>query len=174
MKIYKKIFLFIAVIILQLSNVQMGYSAFVIKKEITTSATPTSITNTSLSQGHKSDDNTKIIKLAQSKKKDKTVAALFALLLGGWGAHRFYMGQNKLGFIRLGLKLLAIILFTVGYFIAISAGASTGMELFIIAGFLIYLLGYAMLFGSIVWNIVDFVRILTGDLEPDGGFEEKK
>jgi len=33
--------------------------------------------------------------------KDKSIAALLALFLGGFGAHRFYLNQNTLGFIYL-------------------------------------------------------------------------
>jgi TM2 domain-containing membrane protein YozV len=34
-------------------------------------------------------------------RKDEVVGVLFALLLGGFGIHRFYMGQNGLGVIYL-------------------------------------------------------------------------
>lgn len=33
--------------------------------------------------------------------KDKTTAALMAFFLGGFGAHRFYLGQTELGFLYL-------------------------------------------------------------------------
>jgi len=32
-------------------------------------------------------------------KKNKNVAGILALLLGGFGAHRFYLGQYLLGFV---------------------------------------------------------------------------
>jgi TM2 domain-containing membrane protein YozV len=172
MKIYKKIILIVAVIVLQISNVQISQAAFVIKKEITTAQSAPS-PSASVAKIKNTESKTTAIKLVEGKKKDKTIAALFAILLGGWGAHRFYMGQNKLGYIRLGLKILSTLLFVVGYAIVAASLSATSTELIAIVGILMYLLGYAMTLGNAVWNIVDFVRILTGDLEPDGGFAVK-
>jgi TM2 domain-containing membrane protein YozV len=36
-----------------------------------------------------------------SSEKDRTAAGVFALLLGGIGAHKFYLGQNKMGILYL-------------------------------------------------------------------------
>lgn len=38
---------------------------------------------------------------SSSSDVDRTAAALFALLLGGIGAHKFYMGRTKLGILYL-------------------------------------------------------------------------
>jgi TM2 domain-containing membrane protein YozV len=38
---------------------------------------------------------------AARSRKDKTTAGVFALLLGGIGAHRFYLGQTGIGFLYL-------------------------------------------------------------------------
>jgi hypothetical protein len=173
MKIYKKIILLIAIIIFQISNVQISNAAFVIKKENTQASAQTTTSIIAVSNTTSENTITKYT-LAQGKKKDKTVAALFAIFLGGWGAHRFYMGQDKMGYLRLALKIVSILFYIVGYAIVTAAVASSSTELIALFGALMYLLGYAMVLGGIVWNIVDFVRILTGDLEPDGGFEEKK
>lgn len=46
-----------------------------------------------------------------SKRKEVTAGVLFALFLGPYGAHRFYLGQKQLGFAYLGYTLLSFICF---------------------------------------------------------------
>jgi TM2 domain len=172
MKIYKKIILIIALIVLQISNVQISQAAFVIKKEIGTAQSAPS-RSASVAKIKNTVSKSTAIKLVEGKKKDKTVAAVLALVLGSFGVHRFYMGQNKLGFYRLAIGALGLLLYLGGYIIAMGAVAGTGLELVVIVGFLAAVLGWLILFGSFIWNVVDFVRILTGEIEPDGGFETK-
>ena len=45
--------------------------------------------------------------------KDRIVAGLLAILLGGFGIHKFYLGYNSVGFIMLGVSILGSI-FTLG------------------------------------------------------------
>ena len=45
---------------------------------------------------------------APAARKSKTTAALLALLLGGIGAHKFYLGYTSTGLIHLGLSLTVI------------------------------------------------------------------
>jgi len=61
-------------------------------------------------------------------------------LLGMFGLHRFYLGYNKIGLIQLVFGAL--------YF-------STNLWW---TGFIV------------IWVIIDLVRILTKDLEPNGGY----
>jgi|Laugresbdmm110sn_1035088.scaffolds.fasta_scaffold27882_2 TM2 domain-containing membrane protein YozV/uncharacterized protein (UPF0333 family) len=67
-------------------------------------------------------------------------AMLICLLLGMFGLHRFYLGYNKIGLIQLVFGAL--------YF-------STNLWW---TGFIV------------IWVIIDLVRILTKDLEPNGGY----
>jgi TM2 domain-containing membrane protein YozV/uncharacterized protein (UPF0333 family) len=67
-------------------------------------------------------------------------AMLICLLLGMFGLHRFYLGYNKIGLIQLVFGAL--------YF-------STNLWW---TGFIV------------IWVIIDSVRILTKDLEPNGGY----
>ncbi len=45
--------------------------------------------------------DTEQFKLNKNKMKDKTTAGVLALLLGGFGIHRFYTGQTLIGVLEL-------------------------------------------------------------------------
>ena len=96
--------------------------------------------------------------------KSKTVAALLAFFLGGFGVYSFYMGQKKKGFIQLGLSLLGIGLIIAGASSYVSGVGQTVPVTFII--------GYLLLLGVAIWAFVDFIRILTGGLAPEEGFND--
>jgi len=86
-----------------------------------------------------------IIKAKQKKYDPRNgrswgAAMLICLLLGMFGLHRFYLGYNKIGLIQLVFGAL--------YF-------STNLWW---TGFIV------------IWVIIDLVRILTKDLEPNGGY----
>ncbi len=40
------------------------------------------------------------------KQKNKWIAAVFAVLLGQWGAHKFYLGHWKLGVLYVAVTLI--------------------------------------------------------------------
>lgn len=100
--------------------------------------------------------------------KSKIVAALLAFFLGGFGIHRFYMGQKKQGFMQLGGTIVGIALVVAGAaktVTAIGTGASTSVSTLVI-------IGAVILLGVSIWAFVDFIRILTGGLAPEEGFEK--
>jgi TM2 domain-containing membrane protein YozV len=96
-------------------------------------------------------------------RKSKVAAALLAFFLGGFGVHSFYMGQTKKGLIQLGLTLVGL-----GLMIAGIANYASGLgdPLPTLA-----IIGYAMMLGVGIWAFIDFIRILTGGLEPEEGFD---
>ena len=96
--------------------------------------------------------------------KSKVVAALLAIFLGSFGIHSFYMGQKKKGFIQLGLSLLGIGLIIAGASSYVSGVGQTVPVTFII--------GYLLILGVGIWAFVDFIRILTGGLVPEEGFND--
>ena len=96
--------------------------------------------------------------------KSKITAALLAFFLGGFGVHSFYMGNNKKGFIQLGITILGLALVIAGI-----ASFATGATVTISGTILI---GYLLLFGVGIWAFVDFIRILTGGLTPEEGFND--
>ena len=94
--------------------------------------------------------------------KSKIVAALLAFFLGDFGVHSFYMGQTKKGAIQAGLTGLGLLLIIVG----IASTASVG-GLGATAG-----VGVLLIVGVGIWAFVDFIRILTGSLAPEEGFDD--
>ncbi len=104
--------------------------------------------------------------------KSKIVAALLAFFLGGFGVHSFYMGNKKKGFIQLGATVLGIILLIVGATKTVSAVAAVGTTAAVSASVSpLLIIGAVLLFGVSIWAFVDFIRILTGGLAPEEGFE---
>lgn len=53
----------------------------------------------------------------QTDSKDKLLAGLLAIFLGGFGIHKFYLGCNKAGIIMLLLSIFGFILFMIPTFI---------------------------------------------------------
>lgn len=54
--------------------------------------------------------NSGTIQKVLHKGKKKSTAALFAFFLGGLGVHRFYLGENSKGIVRICIQIFAIIL----------------------------------------------------------------
>lgn len=71
--------------------------------------------------------------------KSKTMAALLAFFLGGFGVHRFYLGYNQIGGVQLALTIVGIVTscLGIGIFIAVGVG---------------------------IWALVDMIMILNGNL----------
>jgi TM2 domain-containing membrane protein YozV len=100
--------------------------------------------------------------------KSKIVAALLAFFLGNLGVHSFYMGNKKKGFIQLGATIVGIVLFVVGAAKTVTTVGATGSVG--ISGLAI--VGLVLLLGVSIWAFIDFIRILTGGLAPEEGFED--
>lgn len=103
--------------------------------------------------------------------KTKITAAILAFFLGTLGVHSFYMGNKKKGFIQLGATVIGIALMVIGLANAVSTiDPITGT---ISKGSIgVALIGYILLAGVSIWAFIDFIRILTGGLEPEEGFDE--
>ena len=93
----------------------------------------------------------------------KAVGAILAFLLGGWGVHRYYLGYKKQGAIQTCGFVSLIIAYTYYMTNFIYGRASTLVEVIFVLLFLLY--------GVVtsVWAFVDFIRILTGGLQPANG-----
>lgn len=76
-----------------------------------------------------------------SGNNNKILAIILALVLGGLGIHRFYLGYKEIGFIQLGIFIGGILLFT------------------------------PIILISNIWALVDLVQIILGKLKNSDGTE---
>jgi len=94
--------------------------------------------------------------------KSKITAAILAFFLGWIGIHSFYMHQKKKGFIQLAMGVIGYVAYIAGAISATSGSGSISVLL---------ILGLLLLLGVSIWAFVDFIRILTGGLAPEEGFD---
>ena len=92
--------------------------------------------------------------------------ALVPLLLGlPLGLHNFYLGYHGRGILTVLFTAAALVLLSVAAFFALlllfGQGSGVVLALFILAALLYY--------GIYIWQIIDVVRIITGDLKPKDG-----
>jgi len=97
--------------------------------------------------------------------KHKYVALILAAACGEFGVHSFYMGQKQKGFIQLGVSVVGLGLYIAGIASVISATDTVTIPALAIVGLIIFL-------GAAIWAIVDFFRILSGNLAPEEGFDD--
>lgn len=90
---------------------------------------------------------------------DDVIAALLAFFLGNWGAHRFYQGDKKGGFMMLGGTLLGLAFYLGGY-ISIIAAAAAGATTFPALAVILIAIGVILMTAISIWAFVDFIRIL--------------
>ena len=92
--------------------------------------------------------------------KSKVVAALLAFFLGTTGAHRYYLGYKKQGI----MQTCGFVSLILGWSMYIPAMVSEN-----IASLLFTLI--FLIYGGItsIWAFVDFIRVLTGGLQPEDG-----
>lgn len=80
------------------------------------------------------------------KQKSKVAAALLAFFLGAYGGHNFYLGNPKLGAIKLVVTIICMILYmAVNPFF------------------------YIVILAMGIWALVDFIRILMNKVPDANG-----
>jgi TM2 domain-containing membrane protein YozV len=125
-----------------------------VSKSVAVNTAEVNTSNVSLTEEKQAVKPLKIEKKAAAPKpleriRNQIIAAVLAFFLGWLGIHRFYLGYTGAGIVQLLLFILGIPL----------------MLIFI---------GYLMILAAWIWVLIDFIRILLGDLKPKGGSYSNK
>lgn len=101
--------------------------------------------------------------LSANAAASKTAAAILAFLLGVLGVHRYYLGYKKQGAAQTCgfISLVSAYIYSVTKFV-FENRPSAGETVFLL---------FLVLYGAAVsiWAFFDFIRILTGSLQPANG-----
>lgn len=97
----------------------------------------------------------------KSGEKSKLAAILLALFLGNLGVHDFYLGNKRNGFIKLGIYIVAMILYVSGYIAVYTEVVDFPVTLII---------GMLLLLSLSIWSLIDAIRIGTGKYQPVDGY----
>lgn len=84
--------------------------------------------------------------------KKRSTAALFAMFLGAFGAHHFYLKRTARGLVYLALFVLGIVLLVVAM-VAISSGEDE-------VGLVMMVVGYLMMLIPGIMGFVDYIRLV--------------
>ncbi len=98
--------------------------------------------------------------------KHRYVALILAAACGEFGVHSFYMGQKPKGFLQLGIGAVGLGLYIGGVISAVSVATDT------VTIPALAIVGLILFFGAYVWAVIDFFRILSGNLAPEEGFDD--
>ena len=101
-----------------------------------------------------------------NNRKKKITAVLLSMLLGMFGAHRFYLGYKKQGRFQLAAPILALLL-SVGSTIVLNIWGYRNRLVTLIELGSIAVGLYAL--AMYIWAFVDFIRILLNKLLPADG-----
>jgi len=96
--------------------------------------------------------------------KSKVAAGLLGIFLGWLGIHKFYLGDKKMGAIRLCISVVGYILLFAGTFMATAAlmnGGSGG------GGLALTGIGWLAVAAMSIWGLVDGIMILVGKVSAD-------
>ncbi len=96
---------------------------------------------------------------------EQLVAALLCVFVGFTGAHRFYLGYPKQGFIQLAWFVGSVLLYLLLYLL-IQNAQRNGVDAWNLLGYVVLaLLALAViLIPLLIWIFVDLVRIVAGNL----------
>jgi TM2 domain-containing membrane protein YozV len=80
----------------------------------------------------------------KERTRNQIVAAVLCFFLGGLGIHRFYLGYTGIGIAQLLMFVLGVPLMAI-------------------------LIGIPIVLAAMIWVLIDFIRILLGNLKPKNG-----
>lgn len=93
----------------------------------------------------------------------KTVGAILAFFFGGLGVHRYYLGYKKQG----AIQTCGFISLVFAYFFYITKFIYGSVATIVGTIFMLLLTVYGAVTSA--WAFIDFIRILTGGLQPANG-----
>ena len=99
--------------------------------------------------------------------KSSTVAGILGIFLGSFGAHDWYLGDNKKGLLHVSLFGGG---FIVAIFGAVLAALTAGIPIIAVLFGLIAMLGYLVLLGNCIWGLIEGIIILS---QGDAGLAAK-
>jgi hypothetical protein len=96
---------------------------------------------------------------------EQLVAALLCIFLGFTGAHRFYLGYPKQGFIQLAWFVGSVLSYLLLYLL-IQNAQRNGVDAWNLLGYVVLalLVLAVILIPLLIWIFVDLVRIMAGNL----------
>jgi hypothetical protein len=172
----KKITMILFVALFSMSAIHAGM-VYAPATTVAPSSTTTANTNTAAKKMSKGKLFAKVFKsklakifgaVKKSGDKSKILAAVLAFFLGNFGAHDFYLGNKKAGFIKLGLSLVGYGLYIAGLLSVATVTATETVAIPVLA-----IVGGVIILGVAIWALVDFIRILTERYEPvDGSYTD--
>lgn len=101
--------------------------------------------------------------------KKQIVAIILSILLGSLGIHRFYMGYTGIGLAQLGLTLVGNGLYIAGAISTAMAVTAAAAGTTVAISPLVFI-GAGLIAAAAIWNVIDFVRLLIGNLQPKDGY----
>lgn len=99
--------------------------------------------------------------------KSSTVAGVLGIFLGSFGAHDWYLGDNKKGMIHVALFGGGFLISLIG---ACLTALSAGIPIIAVLFGLIAMLGYIVLLGNSIWGLIEGIIILA---QGDAGLAAK-
>lgn len=122
---------------------------------------------------YKKEPPKELVESGQVSRREWLVALMYSIFFGWMGADRFYLGQKKVGAVKLGIFALIIIsvvaMMLVGFAFIFSNGSAIGVAAFTVlfSAFNIFIV--AASFGIFIWWIVDIVLIALNKVHDGEG-----
>ncbi len=89
--------------------------------------------------------------------KSRLTALLLGIFLGGLGIHNFYLGKIRRGILKILMRLIGIIMFSIGFFESFNYGE------------IVFYIGLCMIFIPIIWAFFEWIFIALGEAKDSEG-----
>lgn len=99
----------------------------------------------------------KLNKTKQFSSKSRLTALLLGIVLGGLGIHNFYLGKIGRGILKIFLRFIGIIVFSIGYFENFNYNK------------IVFYIGLCMIFIPIIWAFFEWIFIALGEAKDSEG-----